>query len=708
MKRKFLIFVFLALTVVSCALGIVGCTYNYGDEHEHTFSSEWSYNEQYHWKEATCGHADVFDDYGEHIFNNGTCTVCGYERSSSGHEHELTRFAAVEPSCTENGSIEYWYCDQCDKYFSDVNGTHEVLQNDTVVVSKGHDYGQDHRCIRCQAIDPAFKVTSLDISNSSFVIAPDAGEQIAFITYPENAVYDNVTYKLTANSCGAVITEEGVLTGKTTGSVTVELTIDGETTDSAIFYVADVISTAAQFNDIRNNPDGVYILASNIDLSGYTQWEPIGSASLISGNFDYTEAFSGILEGDGYTVSGLNLNLASQSCSSLFTVGLLGSLSGEGKIFNLNLSDVTISGEAATTDYVGGIVGLNAGNVENCRVSGEVDVLGAGYVGGAVGENVGSLSKTETDMILTAKADTRQFRLYAGGVVGRSNGGRISDLSAKGTLSADGSSMLYAGGIAGALFDTIEEASVDMNIVINSSNVNIMHCYVGLLTGYSDQTINNIEVNGSMQITCNTHMYVGGVVGRSANTVNNCINNASISVSGSSGMIGGISGYADKDLAQCINNGEITVSCDYTLYAGGVTGYSVGNISSCENFGIINITKMSAGFVGGIVGQGADVSLCNNNAELTISINSSVVNIIGGVAGDIIGSAVSCTNNINADIVVSENTQGSEYQYIGGVVGRAGEKCQDLNNYAEITVNSSGECLIGNTIGKDNSTVNDA
>ena len=47
--------------------------------HEHTFSSEWSYDENYHWHDSTCGH-EVVSEYGSHTFKDNVCITCGYEK----------------------------------------------------------------------------------------------------------------------------------------------------------------------------------------------------------------------------------------------------------------------------------------------------------------------------------------------------------------------------------------------------------------------------------------------------------------------------------------------------------------------------------------------------------------------------------------------------------------------------------------------------
>ena len=44
--------------------------------HSHSYADAWSYDTQYHWHAATCGHSAV-SDMAEHSFVKGVCTVCG-------------------------------------------------------------------------------------------------------------------------------------------------------------------------------------------------------------------------------------------------------------------------------------------------------------------------------------------------------------------------------------------------------------------------------------------------------------------------------------------------------------------------------------------------------------------------------------------------------------------------------------------------------
>ena len=56
------------------------------------------------------------------------------------HEHELSHVAAVPITCTEGGNIEYWYCEECNKYFSDQSGYIEIPEDEAIIPAYGHDW----------------------------------------------------------------------------------------------------------------------------------------------------------------------------------------------------------------------------------------------------------------------------------------------------------------------------------------------------------------------------------------------------------------------------------------------------------------------------------------------------------------------------------------------------------------------------------------
>ncbi len=52
----------------------------------------------------------------------------------------LTHVAAKAAECEDTGSIEYWYCDGCEKYYSNAEGTTETTLADVTIGKKGHAY----------------------------------------------------------------------------------------------------------------------------------------------------------------------------------------------------------------------------------------------------------------------------------------------------------------------------------------------------------------------------------------------------------------------------------------------------------------------------------------------------------------------------------------------------------------------------------------
>ena len=47
--------------------------------------------------------------------------------------HKLTKTEAKAPTSTDTGNIEYWYCEVCNKYFSDEKVEHEITLEDTII-----------------------------------------------------------------------------------------------------------------------------------------------------------------------------------------------------------------------------------------------------------------------------------------------------------------------------------------------------------------------------------------------------------------------------------------------------------------------------------------------------------------------------------------------------------------------------------------------
>ena len=91
----------------------------------------------------------------------GTATITVTAQDGSGVSascsvtvtHSMVHTPKKDATCTEDGNIEYWYCKNCDKYFSDENATEEL--SDVVIPATGHHYVNGY-CTECGQRDPNY------------------------------------------------------------------------------------------------------------------------------------------------------------------------------------------------------------------------------------------------------------------------------------------------------------------------------------------------------------------------------------------------------------------------------------------------------------------------------------------------------------------------------------------------------------------------
>ena len=140
------------------------------------------------------------------------------------------------------------------------------------------------------------------------------------------------------------------------------------------------------------NTDINITLDNDIDLSDI-DWTPIGTESRpYTGNFD----------GGGHTITGLKIDK-----SGTDYVGLIGCLGSGGKVQNVTLTNISVSG----ANCVGGIAGQNYGTVENCSVNGTVTGKGFTDTGGIAGSNYGTISGCSAEGTVTGS-------VIVGGIAG--------------------------------------------------------------------------------------------------------------------------------------------------------------------------------------------------------------------------------------------------------------------------------------------------
>ena len=131
------------------------------EEHQHSWSAAWTYNETHHWHECTADGCTVTDNankdgYAEHTWDEGTvttaatetengektfkCTLCGATKTeiipALGHRHSAVFVAGTAATCTQPGTKEHWHCAGCGQNFSD-EGCQTVLDSVTLP-AEGH------------------------------------------------------------------------------------------------------------------------------------------------------------------------------------------------------------------------------------------------------------------------------------------------------------------------------------------------------------------------------------------------------------------------------------------------------------------------------------------------------------------------------------------------------------------------------------------
>lgn len=97
----------------------------------------------------SCTECQRTESLEKHVYENDdapNCSVCGYLR---GHEHLPLKYKdEVKPTCTNDGNIGYYHCEQCHLMSKDSIGTVLLAKAETILKATGHNYDGD-KCINC-------------------------------------------------------------------------------------------------------------------------------------------------------------------------------------------------------------------------------------------------------------------------------------------------------------------------------------------------------------------------------------------------------------------------------------------------------------------------------------------------------------------------------------------------------------------------------
>ncbi|MCI5751892.1 MAG: hypothetical protein MR038_05325 [Oscillospiraceae bacterium] len=301
-----------------------------------------------------------------------------------------------------------------------------------------------------------------------------------------------------------------------------------------------------------------------------------------------------------------------------------------------NYAEINNGSNAQYNNGVGGICGLNTGNIQNCY---NLNIVrGNSKIGGVCGENQANIKQSSN------KGDVTGTLGNVGGICGYSNQSTnlpdfvIDNCSNEGdvTCTYSDSSDCGVGGICGT-------SNIRISNCTNSGKVYSPSPIVGGICGeIDDSTIIGCSNSGEVS---SWRWNVGGVCGINYNsTIEKSYNTGDVFVdaenviwnSNYTSYVGGICGnnwgnFDDNEekiisyskIKNCYNTGKVS-SPGYG--AGGVCGYSAsGMIEGCYNTGAVS----GFGSVSGICGESqiSIVKNCYNSGTSTGSYN------IGGVSG---------------------------------------------------------------------------
>jgi len=167
---------------------------------------------------------------------------------------------------------------------------------------------------------------------------------------------------------------------------------------------------------------------ANINLSGYSNWVPIGNVA---------NSFCGNYDGNGYSISDISINRPTED-----GIGFFGQKS-DGLLENITIIDPDIVGRYS----VGGVTGSSysyAVNVVNCKVTGG-SISGVYSVGGIVGY----VSDAGIAQCGAKGTTVKGNGSYVGGVVGQKYGGITDRCYFYGTIIQQSDGRCPCGGILG-------------------------------------------------------------------------------------------------------------------------------------------------------------------------------------------------------------------------------------------------------------------
>jgi hypothetical protein len=432
--------------------------------------------------------------------------------------------------------------------------------------------------------------------------------------------------------------------------------------------------------------DGAYYLAADIELPE-GEWTPIGNVDA---------PFSGIFDGKGRTVRGLQLKSGSARYTGLF-----------GYLLRARLSNLTIE-------------------VKNTEVS--LSLAGAQYAGAAAGYIKASIVR---DITVKEEADgqlelvkTGSGNFYAGGLAGEIEGSPVSNIKVKLNLKATGSADIYAGLVAGEIaLSPIASCLVEGGVDAETAGTRL---YAGGVAGRTTGRVSQLEncvsaasVYGYFKTGGSAYIYVGGITGNNGAAIISCRVESGhpLTVQGKSGYtgsaaasyiyVGGVSGSgSSSSIDKCLVDADIDIIAEAVgfanLCAGGIAGEQSGDISaSLVRRGSVKVKSdptltdtygrylAKAGGISGRLTDAVKIQNCFSVADVSVEVPFKTESIFyvtaaGGIAGEIYQTASVEESGSSGAVSVKSTYASGDGVSAGGIAGLSTDvavirKCVALN-----------------------------
>lgn len=341
-----------------------------------------------------------------------------------------------------------------------------------------------------------------------------------------------------------------------------------------------------------------------------------------------------------------------------FVGGFAGSISEDNSTF----TNVSLNSTVNSVGHdVGGLAGLLAGGtLDNVRYVGTITTTldnVDGFIGGLIGQTTATMDILNSSVVANINSGSH----FNGGLVGRFNGGLITNSYSRGTLHIDenqfNGTVSSVGGLIGAtqLNTAISQSYSQMSVTGRAFAVGGL---VGVMNGADSSIHESYHTTGTIN---GRTRQVGGLVGDfKGQSITNSFARSTINISNPTpnAYIGGLVGYSQKaasSFSRLYYSGTLSINDGTADIVGGLFGY-LRAASLRESF-MSGTVQGARTRVGGLVGHLVDTNL---SASFMSGSTIATLREVGGIAGAV-------TNGSVNDVFVSGTVQGSGNQ--GGLVG---------------------------------------